>query len=183
MSNRKIAFVVGSIRKDSFNRMLARAVIKLAPADFDCELIRIDDLPVYNQDLDPAPPQPVVRLKEQITAANGLLFVTPEHNRSLPAALKNALDWASRPYGKNLWAGKPAGVMGTSPGAIGTACAQQHLRNILAYLDVPVLGQPEVFINYTQGLIDADANITNDGTRKFLQTFMDRYAAFIARHS
>ncbi len=182
MSNRKIAVVVGSIRKDSFNRMLARAAIKLAPKDFDCELIRIDDLPVYNQDFDPTPPEPVVRLKGQITAADGLFFVTPEHNRSLPAALKNALDWASRPYGKNVWAGKPAGVMGTSPGAVGTACVQQHLRNVLAYLDVPVLGQPEVFIQFTQGLVDADANIANDGTRKFLQGFMDRYAAFVARH-
>jgi chromate reductase, NAD(P)H dehydrogenase (quinone) len=182
VSNRKIAVVVGSMRKDSFNRMLARAVIKLAPKDFDCELIRIDDLPVYNQDLDPTPPEPVVRLKGQIAAADGLLFVTPEHNRSLPAALKNALDWASRPYGRNVWAGKPAGVMGTSPGAVGTACAQQHLRNVLAYLDVPVLGQPEVFIQFTQGLVDADVNIANDGTRKFLQGFMDRYAAFVARH-
>jgi len=175
--------VVGSIRKDSINRSLARAVIKLAPENLDCELIRIDDLPVYNQDLDPTPPEPVLRLKGEIAAANGILFVTPEHNRSLPTALKNALDWASRPYGKNLWAGKPAGMIGASPGAVGTACAQQHLRNVLAYLDVPVLAQPEVFIQFTQGLVDADGNITNDGTRKFLHGFMDRYATFLARHT
>jgi chromate reductase len=151
------------------------------PKDFDREMIRIDDLPVYNQDLDPMPPEPVVRLKTQIAAANGLLFVTPEHNRSMPAALKNALDWASRPYGKNVWAGKPAGVIGASVGIIGSALAQQHLRNSLAYLDVPTLGQPEVFIHFTQGLVDADGTIANDGTRKFLQGFVDKYAAWLAK--
>jgi len=182
MSTRQIAVVVGSIRKESINRMLARAVIKLAPKDLECQLIRIDDLPVYNQDLDPTPPAPVVRLKAEIAAANGLIFVTPEHNRSVPAALKNAIDWASRPYGNNSWAGKPAAVIGASIGAPGAAMAQQHLRNILAYLDVPTLGQPEVFIHFTQGLIDTDGTITNDGTRKFLQGFVDRYVAFLARH-
>ena len=178
---RKITVVVGSIRKDSINRKLARAVIKLMPKDFDCQTIRIDDLPVYNQDLDPAPAEAVVRLKAEITAANALLFVTPEHNRSMPTALKNALDWASRPYGKNVWAGKPAGVMGASIGVVGSALAQQHLRNSLAYLDVPVMGQPEVFIHFTEGLCDADDNITNDGTRKFLQSYIDRYAAWVAK--
>jgi chromate reductase, NAD(P)H dehydrogenase (quinone) len=182
MTTRKIAVVVGSIRKDSINRMLARAVIKLMPKEFECELLRIDDLPVYNQDLDAAPPASLVRLKAEIAAANGLIFVTPEHNRSVPTALKNALDWASRPYGKNAWAGKPAGIMGTAGGAIGTAMAQQHLRNILSYLDVPMFGQPEVFIQFTPGLVDPDGNITNDGTRKFLQGFIDRYVAFVARH-
>lgn len=183
MGNLKIAVVVGSIRRDSINRMLARAAIKLAPENLDCALIRIDDLPVYNQDLDPAPPEPVVRLKAQIAAAAGVLFVTPEHNRSLPAALKNALDWVSRPYGKNLWAGRPAGIMGASPGAIGTACAQQHLRNVLAYLDVPTLGQPEMFISFSQGLVDGDDTITNESTRKFLRGFMERYAGFVTRYS
>jgi chromate reductase, NAD(P)H dehydrogenase (quinone) len=182
MTTRKIAVVVGSIRKDSINRMLARAVIKLMPKEFECELLRIDDLPLYNQDLDATPPASLVRLKAEIAAANGLLFVTPEHNRSVPTALKNALDWASRPYGKNAWAGKPAGIMGTAGGAIGTAMAQQHLRNILSYLDVPMFGQPEVFIQFTPGLVDPDGNITNDGTRKFLQGFIDRYVAFVARH-
>jgi chromate reductase len=181
MSTRKIAVVVGSIRRDSINRMLARAVIKLMPKDFDCETIRIDDLPVYNQDIDPTPPEPVVRLKTQIAAANALLFVTPEHNRSMPAALKNALDWASRPYGRNVWAGKPAGVMGASVGVIGSALVQQHLRNSLVYLDVPTLGQPEVFIHFTPGLVDADGNVANEATRKFLQGFVDKYAAWVAK--
>jgi multimeric flavodoxin WrbA len=115
---RKIAVVVGSIRKDSINRKLARALVKLAPKDFECEFVRLDDLPVFNQDHDQNPPEQVARVKAQIVAANALLFVTPEHNRSLPTALKNVLDWVSRPYGKNLWAGKPAGLVGASVGAV-----------------------------------------------------------------
>ena len=178
---RKIAVVVGSIRKDSINRKLARALIKLAPKDLECELVRIDDLPVFNQDHDQNPPQQVARVKAQIVAANALLFVTPEHNRSLPTALKNVLDWVSRPYGQNLWAGKPAGVVGTSVGVVGTAVAQAHLRAVLGYLDVPTLGQPEVYIYFTKDLIDDDGNVSNDGTRKFLQSFVDRYAAWIAK--
>ena len=178
---RKIAVVVGSIRKESINRKLAKALIKLAPKDLECELVRIDDLPVFNQDHDQDPPQQVVRVKAQIAAANAMLFVTPEHNRSLPTALKNVLDWVSRPYGKNLWAGKPAGVAGASVGAVGTAVAQAHLRAVLGYLDVPTLGQPEVYVQFTKDLIDDDGNVSNDGTRKFLQSFVDRYAAWIAK--
>jgi len=178
---RKIAVVVGSIRKESINRKLAKALIKLAPKDLECELVRIDDLPVFNQDHDQDPPQQVARVKAQIVAANAILFVTPEHNRSLPTALKNVLDWVSRPYGKNLWAGKPAGVAGASVGAVGTAVAQAHLRAVLGYLDVPTLGQPEVYVQFTKDLIDDDSNVSNDGTRKFLQSFVDRYAAWIAK--
>jgi chromate reductase len=181
MNPRRIAVIVGSIRKGSINRKLAHALMKLAPKEFQMEIPRIDDLPVFNQDHDQNPPEPVVRLKSQIAAADALLFVTPEHNRSIPTALKNALDWASRPYGKNAWAGKPAGILGASPGSIGTAVAQQHLRNVLSYLDVPTLGQPEVFIHFTEGLIDADGNIPSEGTRKFLQGFVDRYAAWVGR--
>jgi chromate reductase, NAD(P)H dehydrogenase (quinone) len=177
----KIAIVVGSIRKDSINRKLAKALIKLAPKDFECELVRIDDLPVYSQDHDQNPPEQVVRVKTQIAAANALLFVTPEHNRSLPTALKNVLDWVSRPYGKNLWAGKPAGIVGASLGAVGTAVAQGHLRIVLGYLDVPTLGQPEVYLRFTPDLIDDDGNVSNDDSRKFLQTFIDRYAAWITK--
>ena len=178
---RKIAVVVGSVRKESINRKLAKALIKLAPKDLECELVRIDDLPVFNQDHDQNPPQQVARVKAQIAAANAILFVTPEHNRSLPTALKNVLDWVSRPYGQNLWAGKPAGVVGASVGAVGTAVAQAHLRAVLGYLDVPTLGQPEVYVQFTKDLIDDDGNVSNDGTRKFLQSFVDRYAAWIAK--
>ena len=178
---RKIAVVVGSIRKESINRKLAKALIRLAPKDLECELVRIDDLPVFNQDHDQNPPQQVARVKAQIAAANAMLFVTPEHNRSLPTALKNVLDWVSRPYGQNLWAGKPAGVVGASVGAVGTAVAQAHLRAVLGYLDVPTLGQPEVYVQFTKDLIDDDGNVSNDGTRKFLQSFVDRYATWIAQ--
>ena len=178
---RKIAVVVGSIRKESINRKLAKALIRLAPKDLECELVRIDDLPVFNQDHDQDPPQQVARVKAQIIAADAILFVTPEHNRSLPTALKNVLDWVSRPYGRNLWAGKPAGVVGASVGAVGTAVAQAHLRAVLGYLDVPTLGQPEVYVQFTKDLIDDDGNVSNDGTRKFLQSFVDRYAAWIAK--
>ena len=124
---------------------------------------------------------PTQSYKATIGAANALLFVTPEHNRSLPTALKNVLDWVSRPYGKNLWAGKPAGLVGASIGVIGTAVVQAHLRSVLGYLDVPTLGQPEVYIHFTKDLIDEGGNVSNDGTRKFLQTFVDRYAAWIAK--
>jgi len=178
---RKIAVVVGSIRKESINRKLAKALIKLAPKDLECGLVRIDVLPVFNQDHDQDPPQQVARVKAQIVAANAILFITPEHNRSLPTALKNVLDWVSRPYGKNLWAGKPAGVAGASVGAVGTAVAQAHLRAVLGYLDVPTLGQPEVYVQFTKDLIDDDGNVSNDGTRTFLQSFVDRYAAWIAK--
>jgi chromate reductase len=174
----KVAVVVGSIRKESINRKLAKAVVKLAPAELEFDFLDLGDLTVFNQDHDQNPPPPVARVKAQVAAAGAFLFVTPEHNRSLPTALKNVLDWASRPYGSNLWAGKPAAILGASPGAVGTAVAQAHLRSVLGYLDVPTLGQPEMYIHFTQGLIDDEGTVTNDGTRKFLQGFMDRYVAW-----
>ena len=122
-------------------------------------------------------------MKAEIAAASGLLFVTPEYNRSIPGLLKNALDNASRPYGQNAWGGKPAGVLGASPGTIGTAMAQQHLRNVLAYLDVPVMCQPEAFLQIKDGFFDAAGDIPNENTRKFLQAWMDRYVAWVKRHA
>jgi chromate reductase len=177
----KVAVIVGSLRRDSWNRRLATAVTRLAPPGFEFESLRIDDLPLYNQDDDASPAAPVLRLKAGIAAAQGLLFVTPEYNRSIPGVLKNALDHASRPYGHSAWAGKPAAVIGASVGAIGTALAQQHLRNVLAYLDVPTLGQPEVFIQGQDGLFDAAGNV-GDGSRKFLQGWMDKYVAWVRQH-
>ncbi len=144
--------------------------------------MRIDDLPLYNQDDDGKSATSVLRLKKEIAEARGLLFLTPEYNRSIPGVLKNAIDHASRPYGQSVWGGKPAAVLGVSVGAIGTALAQQHLRNILAYLDVPTLGQPEVFLQAKEGLFDADGSIGID-SRKFLQDWMDRYAAWVKQHS
>lgn len=182
MSQYRIAVIVGSLRKESFNKKLATALCRLGPAEFDFQTSRIDDLPLYNQDDDANPVDAVKRLKDEITSAHGLLFVTAEYNRSMPGVLKNAIDHASRPYGKSVWNGKPAGVIGASVGAIGTALAQQHLRNVLAYLNVPTLGQPEAFIHAKEGLFDADGNI-GSASREFLQGWMDRYVGWIKLHA
>jgi chromate reductase len=182
MSQYHIAVVVGSLRRDSFNRQLADAIVRLAPPEFSFRQVPIGDLPLYNQDDDAHPAESVKRLKADIAAAQGLLFVTPEYNRSISGVLKNAIDHASRPYGQSAWAGKPAGVLGVSVGAMGTALAQQHLRNILAYLDVPTLGQPEAFIQAKDGLFDEDGNIGADSS-KFLQAWVDRYVAWVKRHA
>ena len=178
MTEYPIAVMVGSLRRESFNRKMASAIVKLAPPEFSFKQLRIDDLPLYNQDGDANQAESVKRLKSEIAAARGLLFVTAEYNRSIPGVLKNAIDHASRPYGQNAWKGKPAGVLGVSVGAIGTAMAQQHLRNVLAYLDVPTLGQPEAFIQAKDGLFDASGNIGADG-QAFLQEWMDRYVAWV----
>lgn len=182
MSTTKIAVIAGSLRKDSFNRKLASGLAKLAPADFTFDLVEIGDLPLYNQDDDANQAPQVKRLKAAITAADGLIFVTPEYNRSIPGVLKNAIDHASRPYGQSVWGGKPAGVIGVSVGAIGTALAQQHLRNILAYLDVPTLSQPEAFVQAKDGLFEADGSI-GAASRQFLQGWMDRYVAWVKQHA
>lgn len=182
MTQYNIAVVVGSIRKDSFNQKLAVALEKLFPEEFGFTHVRIDDLPLYNQDDDATPCAQVLRLKGEITAAQGVLFFTPEYNRSIPGVLKNAIDHASRPYGKSVWNGKPAGVMGASVGPMGTAMAQQHLRNILAYLNMPTLGQPEAFIHNKDGLYDAAGNI-GEASRKFMQSWVDGYVAWIKKHA
>lgn len=180
MATTRIAVIVGSLRKASFNREFANALPALAP-DVQFTQLRIDDLPPYNQDDDGAPAESVKRLKGEIAAASGLIFVTPEYNRSFPGVLKNAIDHASRPYGQSAWKGKPAGVLGVSIGAAGTSMAQQHLRNVLAYLDVPVLGQPEVFIQHKDGLFTGPGKL-NESTEKFVKGWMDTYLAFVKRH-
>jgi chromate reductase len=182
MSQHAIAVIVGSLRRDSFNKKLATALARLAPAEFTFNTLEIGDLPLYNQDDDANQAAQVLRLKSDIKAADGLLFVTPEYNRSIPGVLKNAIDHASRPYGQSAFAGKAAGVIGASVGTIGTAISQQHLRNVLAYLDVATLGQPEAFIHAKEGLFDDDGNI-GAGSREFLQGWMDKYAAFIRKHA
>ncbi len=182
MSQILIAVVVGSLRRDSYNRKLADGIVELAPPEFSFRQTQIGDLPLYNQDDDAHQAASVVRLKQDIMAAHGLLFVTPEYNRSIPGVLKNAIDHASRPYGQSAWAGKPAGILGVSVGAAGTAMAQQHLRNILAYLDVPTLGQPEVFLQAKAELFDGTGDLGPD-SRQFLQAWMDRYVAWVKRHT
>jgi chromate reductase len=182
MSQYRIAVAVGSLRRESHNRQLANALEKMVPAELSFQYLRIDDLPLYNQDDDGNPAAPVKRLKSEISAAQGLLFVTPEYNRSMPGVLKNAIDHASRPYGQNAWAGKPGGVIGASIGSTGTAMAQQHLRNVLAYLDVPTLGQPEAFVHVKEGYFDANGNIASDRSREFIQGWVDRYVAWVKTH-
>jgi chromate reductase len=182
MTQFHIAVLVGSLRRDSFNCKLANAMVKLAPPEVSFKQLSIGDLPLYNQDDDAHQAEVVLRLKSAINAAQGLLFVTPEYNRSIPGVLKNALDHASRPYGQSAWSGKPAGVLGVSVGAIGTALAQQHLRNILAYLNCPTLAQPEAFIQAKADLFN-DRGEIGAGSQEFLQSWMDQYVAWVKKHA
>jgi chromate reductase len=175
----KVAVIVGSIRAESLNKKLAHAVTKLAGDRIDCNFIDIAGLPLFSQDLEANTPEPVRKLKSEIEAAQALWFFTPEYNRGVPGVLKNAIDWGSRPYGKNSFAGKPAAVAGASVGTIGTAIAQQQLRNSLAYLDVPTLGQPEVFVHAKDGTFDANGNLASEGTKQFLQGYADKYVAWL----
>jgi len=182
MAQYQIAVIVGSLRKDSFNLKLANAIVKLAPADFTFRQVQISDLPLYNQDDDANQAASVKRMKAEIAAAQGILFCTPEYNRSIPGVLKNAIDHASRPHGQSAWGGKPAGIIGISPGATGTAMAQQHLRNVLVTLDVATLPAPEIFLQMKEGLFDADGNI-GEASKKFLQGWMDKYVAWVKKHA
>ena len=179
--SRQIGYVIGSLRKESINRKLANALIKLGPPDFVFKELKIGDLPLYNQDDDKAQASVVQRLKSELRAVDAVMFVTAEYNRSVPGVLKNALDHASRPYGQSAWAGKPAGIIGASIGGISTAVAQLHLRTILAYLDMPTLGQPEAYLQVKDGFFDEAGNIANADTRKFLHGWMDKYAAWVKK--
>lgn len=181
MSQIKIAVLVGSLRADSFNRRLARAVEKLAPGDLAFRHIQINDLPLYSQDFDAAYPATATRLKKDIEGADGLLFVTPEYNRSIPGALKNAIDWASRPYGTNSFTRKPSAVIGTSPGAIGTALAQQDLRAVLGFCNSPQMNSPEAYIQMKPGLVSDEGEVTDASTEEFLRNYMHELARFIER--
>ena len=177
-----IAVVVGSLRKDSFNRKLALGLAKLAPAEWTFKHVDIGSLPLYDQDADAQPAAPAVqKLRDDIRAADAVLFVSPEYNRSVPGVLKNALDQGSRPWGKSVWGGKPAGVIGVSVGAIGTAMAQQHLRNVLAYLDMPTLNQPEAFIHAKDDLFNTDGSI-GSGSLGFLTKWMQAFAAHVEKN-
>jgi chromate reductase, NAD(P)H dehydrogenase (quinone) len=176
----KLAVIVGSNRRDSINRKLAQALTKLGRDRFVANAVRIDDLPLYNQDLEADLPEAVARFKADVEAADAVLFVTPEHNRSIPAALKNAIDWGTRPWGANSWSGKVAAVAGASAGAVGTALAQQHLRQILGAQGV-VLAGGEAYLTFKPGLIDGDDAVTDDSTRSFLKAYLDQFAALVAR--
>lgn len=178
----RIAVIVGSLRKESFNRKLASALEKLQHPAFQLSQIKIDDIPLYNQDLDNNLPKSVIKLKNEIAEADAVLFVTPEYNRSIPGVLKNIIDWGTRPYGKNVWARKPMAAIGTSPGAIGTAVAQSHLRSIMVAIDGMYFGQPEIYLVYKEGLIDDNFSITIESTRNVLQGFLDRFAKEIQNY-
>ena len=180
MTKLKLGVIVGSNRRESINRRLAEALVLLGEKFFEARLIRIDDLPMYNQDHEQPVPAPVARFKGEVESSDALLFVTPEHSRSIPAVLKNAIDWGARPWGKTSWPGKPAAIIGTSAGAISTAVVQQHLRAVLADLGLHVAGG-EAYIAYKTDWIDAQHNVSDERARKFLADFIEKFAAFAAR--
>ena len=180
-TTRRVAVLVGSLRKDSLNRKLAKALAAAAPASLALEIVEIGQLPLYNQDDDAAPPAASVAFKQQIVGADAVLFVSPEYNRSVPGVLKNAIDIASRPYGKSAWSGKPAAVITLSPGAIGGFGANHHLRQSLVFLDMPVLQQPEAYVGGAGDMFDESGAIKKPETKKFLDTFLAAFAAWIER--
>lgn len=181
MTTYKVGYFVGSLAKASINRKLARALKRLAPPQLDLTEIPFKDLPLYSYDYDANFPDVATAFKQAIADVDAVLFVTPEYNRSIPGGLKNAIDWASRPYGKNSFARKPSAVIGTSPGAIGTAIAQQHLRSLLGFCNSPQMNSPEGYIQFTPGLIDDDGEVKNDSTAEFLKNYMMELHAFIVR--
>lgn len=182
MSNpRDVVVLVGSLRKESYNRKLAKALIALAPAQLKLEIVEIGELQLYNQDLDEKPAQTWSAFRDRVRRADAVLFVTPEYNRSVPAPLKNAIDVGSRPYGSSVWDGKPGGVISASPGAVGGFGANHHLRQSLVFLNIPVLQQPEVYIAGVNKLLDEQGGIANESTRDFLSKYLAAFAGWIER--
>ena len=177
-----VAVIVGSLREGSFNRKAAHALAGLAPDTLDMRFVEIGDLPHYDEDAEKAgPPAEWARFREELGAAQAVLFVTPEYNRSVPGVLKNAIDVGSRPYGKSVWSGKPAAVMSVSPGAIGGFGANHHLRQSMVFLDMPVMQQPEAYIGEVHKVLDDQGRVTNDEARKLLQCFITTYADWVER--
>lgn len=183
MAQKKIAVFVGSLRKESFSRKMAKALIKISPESLKLEIVEIGELPIYNQDFDDKPPVAYTKFREFLRKFDGVLFVTPEYNRSVPAVLKNAIDVGSRPYGQSAWDGKPGAVMSVSPGAIGGFGANHHLRQSLVFLNVPTMQQPEAYIGNADKLFDGNGNLTNDSTREFITKFMQAFAAWVVRNA
>ena len=181
MTTHKVGYLIGSLAKESINRKLANALVKLAPSQLTLTEIPFKDLPLYSYDYDADFPPAGRAFKDAIKAVDAVLFVTPEYNRSIPGGLKNAIDWASRPYGTNSFTHKPSAVIGTSPGAIGTAVAQQSLRSVLGFCNSPQMNAPEAYIHFTPGLITDDGEVTVESTEKFLRTYMQEFHDFVAR--
>ncbi|WP_347754310.1 NADPH-dependent FMN reductase [Agrococcus sp. ProA11] len=176
-----IGVICGSIASSSINRRLAHAMMKLAPDALQCSFIEIDTLGLYNRELDDNYPPEATALKQQIEAADGILIVTPEYNRSIPGTLKNAIDWASRPYGSNSFARKPVGIAGASPGGIGTAVGQQQLKAIMSYCNAPLMNEIEAYVTFDEDDYDADDNVVNESTKQFLQDYMHAFDDFVRR--
>lgn len=176
-----VAVLVGSLRRDSINRKFAESLGKLAAGRLAFRFVEIGDLPLYNEDLWTDPPQSVLRMKREIEAADAVLFVTPEYNRYFSPAIKNAIDWGTRPWGQNSWASKPAAVIGTTPGATGGSAGQNSLKALLSVVDTTLMGQPEVYFTYKPELFDQSNNIADEQTKAFLNAWIDRFAAWIAR--
>lgn len=181
MASYKVGYFVGSLSSTSINRRLAKALIRLAPPDLQLVEIPIKDLPLYSQDYDADYPPVARTFKQAIADCDALLFVTPEFNRSIPGGLKNAIDWASRPWGQNSFARKPSGVIGTSPGAIGTALAQSQLRGVLCFCNSPLMNTVEAYIHFKEGMITAGGEVTDESTGDFLRNYMTELHAFIVR--
>lgn len=181
MSNGTIAVIVGSLRAGSFTRRVARAMVKLAPGAYDYEFVEIGQLPLYNQDLDASPPPEWVAFRDALRPMKAALFATPEYNRSIPAALKNALDVGSRPYGHSVWNGKPAAIVSVTPGAMGGFGANHHLRQSLVFLNMPAMPQPEAYIGNAADLIADDFTVKVEGTKTFLANVMKAFEAFVAK--
>ena len=181
MATYTVGVLIGSLAKGSINRKLARALIRVAPEDLTMREIAFGDLPLYSYDHDADFPATATAFKDALAGVDAFLFVTPEYNRSIPGGLKNAIDWGSRPYGKNSFTRKPSAVIGTSPGKIGTAVGQQHLRSILSFCNSPQMNSPEAYIQFTSGLITDDGQVTNESTETFLRTYMEELSGFIAR--
>ena len=179
----KVAVIVGSLRRESINRRFAWALAKLAEGALEFEFVELGDVPMYNEDLWLDPPAAVTRLKRSIEAADAVLFVTPEYNRSIPALVKNTIDWGSRPRGSSSWAGKPVGIVGTSGGAIGTAVAQSHLRHVVAVCGMRLLPLPEVYFVSKPGLITDSFEVSDEKSREFLAGYMTKFGAWIAQHA
>jgi chromate reductase len=177
----KIGYFVGSLAKGSINRTLSQALVRLAPEQLEFTEIPIGDLPLYSYDYDADFPPQARALKEGIESSDGILFVSPEYNRSIPGALKNAIDWGSRPWGTNSFARKPTGIIGASPGSIGTAVMQASMRSVLSFLDAPQLNAPEVYLQFDAAAFGADGEVKNESTEKFLRHYMDEYCAFVER--
>jgi chromate reductase len=181
MTTYKVGYLIGSLAKASLNRKLANALVRLAPAELEMTEIPFKDLPLYSYDYDADFPPVSRAFKDAIASVDAVLFVTPEYNRSIPGGLKNAIDWASRPYGQNSFTRKPSAIIGTSPGAIGTAVAQQSLRSVLAFCNSPQMNALEAYIQFTPGLINDDGQVTVESTEKFLRNFMAEFHLFVSR--